>query len=284
MRAVLPPITERVLHGAMLAALVLGIWTAPSVLGASGDALPEAEAILDKFVEASGGQAAYAKLKNRVTKMTIEPVGGGMRMKVTRYAARPNKAYTLIETGAVGKIEQGTNGEVAWEMNPMSGPAIKEGAEKGIILRAGAFDKEVNWRKLYSKAECVGLETIDGRECYKVVVTPNEGEPETRYYDKESNLPAKVELTLEVSMGTFAVELFLSDYREVDGVLLPHKSRRVGFGPEMLINIESVKHNVDLPKDRFKLPEEIQALLDSKKAEQGKSEATRTGEAQTGPK
>ncbi len=85
-------------------------------------------------------------------------------------------------------------------------------------------------------------------------------------------------------MGTFPVEIFLSDYREVDGVLLSHKSRRVGSGQEMLIIIESIKHNVDLPKDRFKLPEEIQALVDGKKAEQGKSEETRTGEAPTGPK
>ena len=53
----------------------------------------------------------------------------------------------------------------------------------------------------------------------------------------------------------------------MDGVLFPHKVRRVGGGQEILILTERIDHNVKMPADRFKLPDDIQAIVDKRSKE-----------------
>ena len=266
------PTTFAGLIRSILPALVLVCLLGPSALHAQDDKLPKAEVILDKYVEVTGGKAAYGKLTNRVTKATFEMVGQGLKFSMTIYGARPDKMYAVMESEAFGKIEKGTDGKVAWEINVMTGPQIKEGEERALALRGATFDAVPDWRTLYKKAECVGVETVADKPCYKIVLTPKEGQPETRYYGKESNLLVKIELTLMLPTGTIPFESYASDYKRVDGILIPHKTRVMVMGLERIMTIESVKHNVKMPKDRFKLPEDIQTLVDKKKNEKSKPE------------
>lgn len=231
---------------------------------AQEDELPKAELILDTYVQVTGGKAAYAKLRNRIEEITIESVGSGMKFSLTAFYARPDKTYFLIEGETIGKIEKGTNGGVAWESSLKNGPAIKWGAERDDMLRQGTFDRITQWRKLFKKAECVGVESIDGKPCFKVVMTPETGEPETRYYEKKSNLLRKTEAADQAAVP---YELFFSDYREVDGVLSPHTIRRVSTGQATLFTIDSIRRNVDMPADRFTLPDDVQTLLAKNKAD-----------------
>ncbi|MHC5109288.1 MAG: LolA-like protein [Planctomycetota bacterium] len=225
-----------------------------------------ADKILDRFIEVTGGKDAYASLENRVTKMTIEPVGTGLKMNVTNYAARPDKTFSVIEAEAMGQILKGTNGDLVWESSLMSGPVLKTGTERELVLRGSVFDKHVRWRKIYRHAEFLGLVDVEGKPAYKIELTPHQGSADIAYFDKKSGLQVKVDITLVLPMGTIPIEIFLSDYKEVDGVLYPHKARRFAAGQEMLIVTESVKHNVDLPADQFKLPDDVQALADKQAA------------------
>ena len=109
-------------------------------------------------------------------------------------------------------------------------------------------------------------ETVDGKSCYKVVLTPEQGEPETRYYDRESGLLLKTEITLELPMGTVPMEVYSSDYREVDGIRIAHQGRVVVLGQERLVTTESIEHNVELAADRFTPPADVQTLLERRAA------------------
>ena len=257
---------------ALWPALVLVCLVGPNILQAQQDKLPKAEDVLDKYIEVTGGKAAYAKLDNRVTKATMEITGQGLKFSMTIYTAKPNKMYSLVESEVYGKIEKGTDGDVVWETNMVTGPQIKTDQERSFILRAATFDALVNWRKLYKKAETVGTETIDDKPCYKIVLTPTEGLPETRYYDLATNLLLKTELSLELPMGTIPMENYTGDYKKVDGILLPHQTRVMVMGQQRVMTIESIEHNVKIPKDRFKLPAEIQALVDEKKSNKTQAE------------
>jgi hypothetical protein len=57
------------------------------------------------------------------------------------------------------------------------------------------------------------------------------------------------------------LESYISDYREVDGILLPFKVRVAVAGQTRVMTNTSVKHNVELPADRFAVPEDILALI-----------------------
>lgn len=262
---------SKVPAGFIAAAIVCGCLTMPSALRAGEESLPKAEKILDRYVEAIGGEAALKKLDNRLTKGTLEFVGMGVKGNTTAYAARPVKHYFVLDSPSFGKIESGTDGQVAWEISAMIGPQIKKDEERAAILREAAFDGVVNWRKLYKKAECIGVETVDDQPCHKIVMAPNEGQPETHYYDQKSGLLVKSEISLKTAMGTMPIVVQIGDYKSVDGVLFPHSVKQVIAGTQqMLFVTESIQHNVEIPVDRFKLPADIQALVEKEKNRESK--------------
>jgi len=194
---------------------------------AADDPLPKAEEILDQYVEVSGGKAAYEKLHNRATKGTLDFVTTGIKATVTTYSAEPDKMRTIIESPAIGKVEEGTDGEIAWELSLMTGPRIKEGDEKATTMRAAAFDSTVNWRKQYDKAECAGVETVEDKPCHKVILTPATGMPETHYYEQESGLLVKMNQTIKSPMGVIPVE---TEKNFADGRSSQASGRRSGCG------------------------------------------------------
>ena len=63
-----------------------------------------------------------------------------------------------------------------------------------------------------------------GKPCYKAVVTPVDLPAQTMFFDKESHLLTKAMMTTESQAGTIPVESYLSDYKPLDGVLMPRKS------------------------------------------------------------
>ena len=165
-----------------------------------------------------------------------------------------------------GDAVAGPDGTVVWENSSMMGPQIKDDEERAFTLREAMFNAPLHWKKLYKSAECVAVEEVDGKSCYKVVMTPNEGQPETNYYDKSSHLLVRSEFNMKTMMGTMPIIVLLADYKSVDGVLIAHKvTQEIGTIQKQEIVFESIEHNTDIPADRFDIPAEIKALLDKDK-------------------
>lgn len=148
------------------------------------------------------------------------------------------------------------------------------------------FD-ETTFADRFDKIQCVGVEEAQGETCYKVVATPKnkEAPPVTTYYSKESGLAVKLELTFPHQMGKIDVENLLGDYKEVDGLLLPHHTVEKAMHIESHITMSVCKHNVELPDDRFDPPDVIKALLkraeedEAKKSDDQKSDGDKAAPA-----
>jgi len=252
--------------------------------------LPTGEEILERAIEVSGGKEAIAKIRNRMVEGTMEVKGMGLKGPLVAYQARPNKTYTKIEIEGVGTIEQGTDGDVAWEVNALTGPRVKEGGERALLLLLSHFD-ETTFAERLEKIECTGVEEVQGETCYKVVATAKDKEapPITTYYSKESGLTVKLSLTFPHQMGKIAVENLLGDYKEVDGLLLPHHTVEKAMHIETHITMSGCKHNVELPDDRFDLPDVIKALIErakkdeAKKSDDQKSDPDKAAQADPAP-
>jgi len=223
------------------------------------------EAILDKYVEVTGGRAAYEKIQTEIATGTLEIAGMGLSGTLTTYRTAPDKSYTIVDFNGAGKAEEGSDGQVAWSVNAMEGPKIKEGDERASALRTNALHGETRWREFYKKTELAGSEDVGGKACYKVVLTPNEGPAETRYYDKSSNLLLKVVLPIVIPQGGAIAEVTLSDYRDEGGLLVAHTILQKLPGADLLVKIATVKYNAEIPAGRFDLPAEIKALMTDKK-------------------
>lgn len=235
------------------------------------DDLPKGEAVLDRYIEATGGRAAYEKLRNRVSTGRLEAPAQGLKGAATIFQAAPDLTYSVIEIESIGKIEEGSDGKLAWSRSALLGPQLKEGEEAEMALRQALFNAELNWRKIYEKAENKGVEKIDGVECFRVELTAKGGDVETHFFDKASGLRVRLDLTVKTFMGAMPVQTTFGDHRRVDGVLVPHATRMKTLGQEQVVTLDKVEHNVSLPKDRFTPPDEIRALAKAKAGEKEKA-------------
>ncbi len=230
------------------------------------DRLPTGEKILDKTIKARGGKEAFEQLTSRVSKGTIEVAVGGQNVKgkIETYATPPNKLYSVRELGAAGKIELGCDTEAYWIIE-RGKPRLRQGDEARAAAEQADFLALVNWRDYYDNPECLGREALDGHSCYKVALTNKGGETEHRYYDRKTGLLYKTESTTKGQQGEVHTETRYEDYRDVAGVKFPFKvvqTSAAGTQKQvMTITWASIEANIDIPEDRFALPESVAKLV-----------------------
>ncbi len=223
--------------------------------------LPDAAAILDRYVEVTGGRAAYEKHHTEIMTGVIEFAAQGLKGKITRYSAPPDKEYSIVELDGIGSIETGISAGVAWEKSVLLGPRIKSGEEKDQALREAHFNTPIEWRNLYPQAIAVGTKTINGEDCYEVVLTPASGKPEHQFYSRRTGFLMRTSAVAASQMGDVDVEVDFEDYKSFGGVLLPTRSRQRAGSQELSITIDQVRVNEMLPADRFDAPADIAAML-----------------------
>lgn len=228
------------------------------------DDLPKADTILDKYVEVTGGKAAYEKHHSQITKGTMEMAAMGLKGTVTSYMMEPDKSYSEVQLGAIGSMKEGSSGGVYWSLSSMMGPHVKEGSEKSQAQLTEQLNAELKWREQYKSAVTTGVDQVDGKDCYKVELTPAEGAPITQCYDKTSGLMVKMSMTAQSPMGEQKVDMFPTDYRKEGDVLLPHKMKQSVAGQDIVFTVDSVQFNPEIPKEKFDLPDEIKALVNKK--------------------
>ena len=235
---------------------------------AADEAPPKAEAILDHFVEVTGGKAAYEKRHSKISHGVIEFVGRGIKGQVTEFERAPDKVYQVAEFEGVGQQEEGSDGEVAWEKSALQGPRVKDGTEKAQALEEATFNAPLLWRQLYTVVKTAGSEQVNGEDCWKVTGTTKQGKTETMLYSKKSGLLIKESAVQSTQMGDIPVESTMSDYKDYGGVQEPSVVRQKFAGQEMLLTLDDVKLNAEIPPAKFDLPADIQALV--RKAAGGK--------------
>lgn len=225
-------------------------------------ALPSGMDVLEKYLAATGGRAAYEKVKSRVTHATMDAPAMGIKGKVTIMQVAPNTGYVHTEITGVGVVEQGTDGTIVWEKSAMMGPRIVEGQERESLQRSLTINGELQPEKFYKSVETVGVEDVDGRPCYKVEIVTNAGGKETRFYDKETALLVKTNAVASTQMGEIPIVATATDYREVDGIKMPFKATQEMMGRTITVSIEKIEQNVEIPADKLQMPADVKALAD----------------------
>lgn len=220
--------------------------------------LPKAEAILDKETEAVGGKAIADKVKTAAVKAKVAVQDLKLDLLVQ---VGPTKYYKALTLDGVGTEEIVVSGEAVWKKNSITGAEFLEGDERAMILRDVAefttLIQPGEWRQRFKEAKCVAEETVDGKPAYKVELTTKDGATKINHYDKESGLLIQSETTIETPEGKVKQVEHYSDFRKVDGVVHAFKARIVGGPVDLVVTIDQIEYNVDLPEERFVLPAEL---------------------------
>lgn len=232
--------------------------------------LPSAEEVLNKFVEATGGLDAHKAQKNQHAVGKFAMPAMNIEGDFELFQENPDKFLVNIKLPAIGEIQTGLNGEVAWRVEPMQGPRLLEGEElKSVKLEADSH-AALNFEEYYEEKKVVGIEEVNGEQAYHLVLKPKGLKHATdSWYSVESGLLLKSAGVQESPMGEVKSETFMSDYRPVgDGKLKqPHKITTSGGGAEFSITLEKVEMNTDFPEGTFDVPEEIRKLMEKDDAE-----------------
>src|SRR5215510_6334921 len=117
---------------------------------------PTVDQILDRYAQAIGGAAAFAKLTSRVTKMTLEIEDSDVAVSFESYAQAPNKHVQIgqvrLGNGIEFEISRGFNGAVGWSLNATEG-GFRElsGTELAAGKRAAEFYWDIRSEEIYPK-------------------------------------------------------------------------------------------------------------------------------------
>ena len=113
----------------------------------------------------------------------------------------------------------------------------------------------VDWKAKGHTLELVGTEDVGGVKSRKIMVTSPGGQVQYFFLSPDTGLEIKT--TTEVLQGgtPMTVETELSDYRSVDGIMLPHALKTsINGTPTASIVVENIELNAPLDESTFTLP------------------------------
>lgn len=215
--------------------------------------------VMAKTIEALGGEANWRKLNSRVTEFEIDFVSQGLKGKGASYAKAPNWNFSKTEISALGKniaaIEEYFDGTNGGEKATFAEPEIYTGQKLEDARYNANFYGIIDWKKDNAKAEITKTEKVGGEETYVVRIKPEEANAVTYYISTKTFLPVKFASVIvsSTSAQKTPFSTMMSDYRNVDGVMIPFKTvaENPGMG-ETVTYVKSVKHNAKIDDSKFK--------------------------------
>lgn len=203
-----------------------------------------AQTVLADYLNAVGGK----KLDNiKSVNMTTSASLQGMELVTELNHMAPNKlemAQTMMGNVVVESIFDGTKGTnmQMGKKTPMEGQTLEDMKVDGHLF------PERFYEKLGVKTELKGIEMVEGKKAYKILVEYPSGSKKTHYFDMESNLKIR---EIEDKQGT-TVTNDITSYKEFDGIKFPEVIKINGLLPiPLVMTTKSVEVNGEMDANLF---------------------------------
>jgi outer membrane lipoprotein-sorting protein len=213
--------------------------------------------ILQKHYEAVGGIEKIKAQKTRHAQGTVEIEGTGFKGTFEDWSERPIKSRQNVDL-TVFKMTEGDNGEFSWRVDQngrlqirKDEQSVKEHKIKMLLAQFDHLDRESSNFDLSFE----GMEKVGDKDCYVVQMTNTINEDVTTGYYGKSNFHL-LKTILEKQDGT--IHTLHSDYRQVDGVLVPFHEEATEYPTQMkqIIRIENIETNMSIDPSTFEPPGE----------------------------
>jgi CubicO group peptidase (beta-lactamase class C family) len=216
-----------------------------------------ADELMSKVVAAMGGEAALRRHKTLRVLADVELSHQGVSGEAVIYASAPNSASQDVTLTALGKkigtFREFFDGEQGGQEGSFFPFDPKTGKELDETRNAADFYAPLNWKAVYKTAEIKRLSKVGGEDAYVVVFTPEKGSPVTQYISTNSFLPLRTDTVATSDTVSMPVTETYSDYRSVDGVLIPFKrvSNSASMG-DTVLKVREAAFDVAVPEGAFK--------------------------------
>jgi zinc protease len=215
---------------------------------------PTVDQILDRYLQAEGGRAAFQKLNSRVMTGTVRVPSMSLVGTVEFRAKAPNRSLGVVTINDAS-FRQGFDGTAGWTDDPQNGLRVQAGAELEEARRESDFYHTLDLHKLYLGFTLAGKEKVGDHDAYVIeAALPEGGPPEKMYFDTQSGLLLRDSSRHHGPDGVSELQQDYEDYRQVDGIELPHTIRQTNEGALVIITVAEYHHNVQLDDAQFAKP------------------------------
>lgn len=211
--------------------------------------------IVAKHLATKGGAEKWKAIQTQ--KMTGVAVSQGFQLAMTVYAKRPNVSRQELTIELPGQpvmtIVNMFDGTKAWMINPMTGdpaPQAMPDAETATAKAQSDFDGAlVDYKAKGYTIVMVDQARVAGRPTYHLKLTHTDLPTQHVYIDPETFVEMRVS-----TEGVTASETDLSDYKAVDGIMVPHNIKISQNGALVAeLKITKVEFNIPLDDALFKI-------------------------------
>ena len=234
----------------------LGAWLCAMLGAVPALAQVSVDQVIEKYMQAIGGKAAYEKVTTRVMKGSVEIPDDNVTGTAQILAKAPDSFRLTMDVPGYGIVETVIDGEHGWEKNPDSGVNSMSKTDLANNRRDHHFYREVRLKELFPKMEMAAPAQVNGHAANVIAATPEGGETEKLYFDAETGLLVKHDyerVTLED--GIVQYEVLFSDYRDVDGLKLPAAIELRSPDSTTIFKFKEIANNAPLADTAFAKPE-----------------------------
>lgn len=221
---------------------------------AEQSALPTAEHIVAKYVEATGDRDLVAKFTTRTVKGLYQTEDGSGFAGIEVISKAPNKRYTKISMSNGITVREICDGKSAWLEDPMGGVHPYTGAALESHLREAAFHIGGGLLALNFPGQVLGTAKIGAHSTYKVQFQPEKKYTLEVYFDTTSGLVVRADDIYHRDDGDYVVQVYMDDYRAVDGLNVPFKFRHVEKANSFTMRVQKIENNSPVDDSMFLKP------------------------------
>jgi len=223
---------------------------APPKQEATAPALPTADQIIDKYIQAVGGAEAVDKVTSRVQKGTINI--SGRQFPVDIVAKAPDKRVSTVHTPG-GESITAIDGRVGWVAGPF-GNRDMDPPEVDAFMFDATLHLPTELKKMFAQFRVRPAEKIGGHDVVQVIAG-NPGKSPTRlFFDKESGLLVRSIRYADTPLGRNPTQVDYSDYRAQGGVTIPLQWTVARPQGRFSIQVSEVQQNVPVDNSKFAKP------------------------------
>lgn len=215
--------------------------------------------ILARYTKTIDPQGKIATIQGMKSTITMDIPAAGMSASITAQQSRPNLMAMVIDIPGLGQMRQGFDGTTAWSSDPMQGPRLITGAEAAALTDGADMNAMARKPEQFTSIEAAGEVDLDGDKASCLKLTWKSGRVTTECFSNASGLLVESRQTQQSQMGEIEAVTRVSDYKEVNGILVPHKLTQSAMGMQQVMTTTSVEFGPQDPK-AFELPPEVKAL------------------------
>lgn len=215
---------------------------------------PPADQILDKYIQALGGADALSKLTSYTAKGTSHLFGEVQEDPAEISAKAPNLLVTVVHQRE-GDVARTYNGQEAWVMLPLT--VIGKYSLNGTMLEGAKLDAQMAFpgglKQFFSSWRVTYPSVVNGKPVYVVQGSGN-GLIATFYFDKQTGLLNRMVRYAGTAMGRVPTQIDYSDYRPVNGVMMPYKWTYGWISGQEIYSLSEIQPNVAVDNAKFGQP------------------------------